>query len=73
LLTRSHRKEALSRAYVRAIAAQAGLTVSEPETDYGIDMTLRAITMRDGRRRDLGPQLDLQLKARPGPAWGKPI
>jgi Domain of unknown function (DUF4365) len=62
-LTRSHRQEALSRAYVRAIAAHAGLTVSEPENDYGIDMCLRAITFRGGRPRDRGPQLDLQLKS----------
>jgi hypothetical protein len=63
VLTRNHRQEALSRAYVRAIAAQAGLAVSGPENDYGIDLTLRAITMRDGRRRDIGPQLDVQLKS----------
>jgi hypothetical protein len=63
LLTRSHRQEALSKAYVRAVAAHAGLAVSEPESDYGIDMSLRAITLRGKRRRDLGPQLDLQLKS----------
>jgi hypothetical protein len=38
MLTREHRQAALSRAYVRAIAAQAGLVVSEPENDYGIDV-----------------------------------
>jgi hypothetical protein len=31
MMTREHRQEALCRAYVRAIAAQMGLTVSEPE------------------------------------------
>jgi hypothetical protein len=62
-LTRGHRQEALSRAYVRAIAAHAGLSVSEPEHDYGVDMSLRAITLRGTRRRDVGPQLDLQLKS----------
>src|SRR5215813_9219183 len=63
MMTREHRQEALSRAYVRAIAAQAGVTVSEPENDYGIDMQLRAITALVGLRRDRGPQLDLQLKS----------
>jgi Domain of unknown function (DUF4365) len=62
MLTQGHRQEALSRAYARAIAAVAGLSVSEPENDYGIDMSLRAITIRGHRRRDLGPQLDLQLR-----------
>jgi uncharacterized protein DUF4365 len=63
MLTRNHRQEALSRAYVRAIAAQAGVTVSEPENDYGIDLSLRSIGLRDGRHRDVGLQLDLQLKS----------
>jgi DNA-binding transcriptional LysR family regulator len=62
MLTRGHRQEALCRAYARAVAAQAGLTVSEPENDYGIDMSFRAITPLVGQRRDRGPQLDLQLK-----------
>jgi hypothetical protein len=72
MMTREHRQEALSRAYVRAVAAHAGLIVSEPENDYGIDMQLRAITPLEGQRRDRGPQLDLQLKcttwAHVGPA-----
>jgi hypothetical protein len=68
VLTRNHRQEALSRAYVRAIAAQAGVGVSEPESDYGIDMSLHATTLRNERRRDIGPRdigprLDLQLKS----------
>src|SRR4051812_7641718 len=63
MLTRAHRQEALSRAYVRAIAAQAGVGVSEPESDYGIDISLHPITLRNQRRRDIGPQLDLQLKS----------
>jgi hypothetical protein len=62
-LTRSHRQEALSRAYVRAVAAQAGVTCGEPENDYGIDLFLRAVSLRGERRRDVGPQLDLQLKS----------
>jgi hypothetical protein len=63
MLPRNQRQEALSRAYVRAVAAQAGVAVSDPESDYGIDMMLRAVTVRDGRRRDVGPQIDLQIKS----------
>jgi hypothetical protein len=63
MMTQGHRQEALSRAYVRAIAALAGLAVGEPENDYGIDMFLRAITLRGGRHRDVGPQVDLQLRS----------
>jgi hypothetical protein len=63
LLTKQHRQEALCRAYVRAIAAQAGLICSEPEEDYGIDLCLRAIRSRGPRLADVSGQLDLQLKS----------
>ena len=63
MLTREHRQEALCRAYVRAVAALAGVTICEPENDYGIDMALRAITARENKRRDASVQLDLQLKS----------
>jgi hypothetical protein len=63
LLTRSHRQEALCRAYVRAVAAQAGVICCEPEQDYGIDLCLRAVRRRDQRHADVGGQLDLQLKS----------
>src|SRR5262245_7998967 len=63
MLTRSHRQEALSKAYVRAVAAKAGVICSEPEQDYGIDMCLRAVRMRGDRHADAGGQVDLQLKS----------
>lgn len=63
MLTRNDRQEGLSRAYVRAIAAYAGVAVAEPEPDYGIDLSLRAVTVDGGRRRDAGAQIDLQLKS----------
>jgi hypothetical protein len=63
MLTRAHRQEALSRAYVRAIAAQAGLICSEPEHDYGIDICLRAVRVRGLRHADAGSQVDLQVKS----------
>jgi hypothetical protein len=63
MMTRSHRQEALSRAYVRAIAAKAGVICSEPEQDYGIDMSLRAVRVRNQRFGDVGGQVDVQLKS----------
>src|SRR5438876_293258 len=63
MLTQAHRQEALSRVYVQAVAAQAGLTWSKPEPDYGIDLSLRALNIEGHRRRDAGIQLDLQLKS----------
>src|ERR1043165_1874637 len=41
MLTQPHREESLCRAYVQAVAAQAGLNFSWLAYDYGIDMTLR--------------------------------
>ncbi len=63
MMTQSHRQEAVSRAYVQAIAAQAGVLCSKPDPDYGIDLSLRAVERRDGRHYDTSVQLDLQLKS----------
>ena len=63
MLPRNHRQESLSKTYVRAIAAQAGLICSEPGYDYGIDLCLRAVQHRGQRFSDAGLQLDLQLKS----------
>lgn len=62
-LPRSHRQEALSHAYVRAVAAEAGVSCGDVVMDYGIDMFLRGIEEVDGEYRDTGPQIDLQLKS----------
>ena len=57
LLTDADREEALSRAYVRAVAGFAGYTVSEEDFDRdGIDLRIHA-------GGDLGPSIGLQLKA----------
>jgi len=63
MMTRGHRQEALCRAYVQAIAAQAGVLCSRPEPDYGIDLLLRAVDVRDRSHTDSSVQLDLQLKS----------
>jgi len=63
MIPRSHRQEFLSRAYVRAVAAQAEVTCGDFGQDYGIDMYLRGIERDDHRYLDSGPQIDLQLKS----------
>ncbi len=62
MITRNHRQESLSRAYVQAIAARAGVICSVPELDYGVDLTLRAVDEANGFV-DAGVLLDVQLKA----------
>lgn len=47
LLTEEHRKEALGRAYLRAVAAQAGANIAIPEHDYGIDITMTEVVERN--------------------------
>jgi hypothetical protein len=63
MLPRNPRQEALSRAYVRAVAAQAGVLCSAHEQDFGIDMSLRAVEVRGREYWDTGPQFDLQVKS----------
>jgi hypothetical protein len=63
MLPRNQRQEALSRAYVRAVAAQAGVMCSEPEQDLGIDMCLRAVRSRGRRYSDVSGVIDLQVKS----------
>lgn len=63
MVPRSQRQEALSRAYVRAIAAYPGLVCAEPEYDFGIDLCLRRIRVRGQRHADASGQLDVQIKA----------
>jgi hypothetical protein len=72
MLPRNLRQEALSRAYVQAVAARAGLICTVPGADFGIDLCLHTVEVR-GRRWGPGPvQLDLQLKSttRPHPRGG---
>jgi hypothetical protein len=63
MLPRNIREELLSRAYVRAIAAQAGVICSEPEQDFGIDLCLRAVRGRGQRIADVSGQFDVQVKS----------
>jgi hypothetical protein len=63
MITQNHRQEGLARAYVQAIAAQAGVLCSRPDLDYGIDLSLRAVEIGKRRHYDSSVQIDLQLKS----------
>lgn len=65
MLTISHTKEALSCAFMTALAAKAGILLNIGGTfDYGIDGHLRTIQrFQDGRHAATGITLDFQLKA----------
>ncbi len=64
--------EALSRAYVHAVAAFCGMTYAVPSADYGIDMTLREVEeSHGGQFFDWGATLDVQLKSTTGIAAGR--
>ncbi len=63
MLPRNQRQETLSRAYIRTIAAQAGVICGDMVQDFGTDMFLRGVEQLDQQYFDNGPQLDLQLKS----------
>jgi len=64
MITDQHREEQLSRAYVHAVAAHAGLIFEPSATDYGVDGTIRMVLrVRNGRHLTCGHSLDVQLKA----------
>jgi hypothetical protein len=46
MLPRNQRQEVLSRAYVRAATARAGVLCFDSTQDFGIDLFLRAVTAR---------------------------
>ena len=46
MLIQSHRQEALSRAYIHAIAGSCGFSCSTRDFDYGIDMSLHVSMTR---------------------------
>jgi hypothetical protein len=56
-------EELLSCTYVQAVASRAGVSLSLPDRDYGIDGTFRQLTILGSRRFPSGYALDFQLKA----------
>ena len=71
MITRNHRQESLSRAYVQAVAARAGVVCSVPDLDYGVDLTLRLVDEANGFE-DAGVLLDVQLKSTSAELGGEP-
>jgi Domain of unknown function (DUF4365) len=63
LLPESIVEELLSLAHVQAIAAVAGISISNFDRDFGADGTFRQITTLGNRRYVSGYALDFQLKA----------
>lgn len=67
MLTRNHRQEALSRAYIQTVAARCGMSCSFRDFDYGIDVTVHEIKRRGGHYAESGISLDIQAKSACGP------
>lgn len=63
MLPTSQRQENLSRTYVRAIAAQAGVLCGSTEQGFGFDLFLRLVDWQDQQHVIGGAQLDVQLKS----------
>jgi hypothetical protein len=63
VLTRNHRQEALSLAYIQIVAARCGFACSFPRYDYGIDLSIHAIRRKGKRISDSGDRLDVQAKS----------
>ena len=65
MLTDEHIKEGLSRAYVQAVSAKAGVILSLKDRghDYGIDGSFHEVSDFQGRKIENGNVLDFQLKA----------
>jgi hypothetical protein len=63
MLIRAHRQEGVCRSYIHAIAARCGLSCSFRDFDYGIDLSVHAITRRGKRYTESGFQLDIQAKS----------
>src|SRR5437660_164708 len=62
-MTDQHKEEALSRAFVHAIAARAVAIVSTRDYDYSIDGTFHEIAVVGGKRIETGVPINYQLKA----------
>jgi hypothetical protein len=64
MITIQHTKEALSRAYILAVAGKAGHNlVLERTFDYSVDGSFRQVEHSGSRRRETGFALDFQAKA----------
>jgi hypothetical protein len=66
MITTAHRMESLSRAYLQAVAAQAGLNYALFTYDYGIDISLREVERAGPYYVDTGRAIDIQLRSTTG-------
>jgi hypothetical protein len=62
MLPRNQRMELLSKAYIRALAAQAGGLCVTPNPDFGLDFSIHFVA-HDGGFFDEGAVVDIQLKS----------
>jgi hypothetical protein len=63
MIPSEHIGEALSKTYIQAVAAQAGMKCESGNTEYGVDITLREIIYLYGKLRPGGFPIDCQLKS----------
>lgn len=64
MITSEHAKEAISNAYVHALAGAAGLNLAaKPTFDYGIDGTFHPVKNVDGRLSQYAFPVEFQMKA----------
>lgn len=65
MITEGHAKENLSRAYVLAVAAKAGIVIKmgDRSHDYGIDGDFHQVSIIRGARKESGITLHFQLKS----------
>lgn len=64
MITREHTQEALSNAYVHALAGSAGLNLAARTIfDYGVDGTFYPVKILNGERIQTGHPVDFQMKA----------
>ncbi len=59
MLPRNQRMEALSKAYVQSIVAQAGCICVEVNPDFGTDLMIRSVVCDRDRHVDGGAFLEL--------------
>lgn len=63
MLPQQQIEEFLSWSHIRAVAGYAGVSISIPDWDSGVDGTFRRLAVRGARRFPCGYALDFQLKA----------
>ena len=66
-MTREHRQEGLSLAYIHAVAALAGWTWSGRSTDYGADISLCYVEQYGHFRFESAVKIDVQAKSTASP------